>query len=96
MKFGIATVSISGNLEEKIEAIAASGFDGIEISDCGLAEAGDNRTGENMNATYVVAGSGETLTVSAASRAEAGRSIVLTCDMSQPPDSRISISYENW
>jgi 4-hydroxyphenylpyruvate dioxygenase len=31
MKFGIATVSISGNLEEKIEAIAASGFDGIEI-----------------------------------------------------------------
>lgn len=31
MKFGIATVSISGNLEEKIEAIAAAGFDGIEI-----------------------------------------------------------------
>lgn len=31
MKFGIATVSISGNLEEKIEAIAAAGFNGIEI-----------------------------------------------------------------
>ncbi len=31
MKFGIATVSISGNLEEKIEAIATAGFDGIEI-----------------------------------------------------------------
>ncbi len=31
MKFGIATVSISGNLEEKIEAIAKAGFDGIEI-----------------------------------------------------------------
>jgi 4-hydroxyphenylpyruvate dioxygenase len=31
MKFGIATVSISGNLEEKVEAIAAAGFDGIEI-----------------------------------------------------------------
>lgn len=31
MKTGIATVSISGNLEEKIEAIAAAGFDGIEI-----------------------------------------------------------------
>jgi 4-hydroxyphenylpyruvate dioxygenase len=31
MSFGIATVSISGNLEEKIEAIAAAGFDGIEI-----------------------------------------------------------------
>ena len=31
MKTGIATVSISGNLEEKIEAIAAASFDGIEI-----------------------------------------------------------------
>ncbi len=31
MKFGIATVSVSGNLEEKIEAIAAAGFDGIEV-----------------------------------------------------------------
>ena len=31
MKTGIATVSISGTLEEKIEAIAAAGFDGIEI-----------------------------------------------------------------
>lgn len=31
MKFGIATVSVSGNLEEKIEAIAAAGFQGIEI-----------------------------------------------------------------
>ncbi len=31
MRTGIATVSISGTLEEKIEAIAAAGFDGIEI-----------------------------------------------------------------
>ncbi len=31
MKTGIATVSISGNLEEKIEAIADAGFSGIEI-----------------------------------------------------------------
>lgn len=31
MLTGIATVSISGNLEEKIAAIAAAGFDGIEI-----------------------------------------------------------------
>ena len=31
MKLGIATVSISGNLTEKIEAIARAGFDGIEI-----------------------------------------------------------------
>ena len=31
MNTGIATVSISGNLEEKIEAIAAAGFTGIEI-----------------------------------------------------------------
>ncbi|MGI3169077.1 bifunctional sugar phosphate isomerase/epimerase/4-hydroxyphenylpyruvate dioxygenase family protein [Pseudooceanicola sp. C21-150M6] len=31
MRTGIATVSISGNLEEKIDAIAAAGFDGIEI-----------------------------------------------------------------
>ena len=31
MKTSIATVSISGNLIEKLEAIAAAGFDGIEI-----------------------------------------------------------------
>jgi 4-hydroxyphenylpyruvate dioxygenase len=31
MKTGIATVSISGNLDEKLEAIAAAGFEGIEI-----------------------------------------------------------------
>lgn len=31
MKTSIATVSISGNLREKLEAIAAAGFDGIEI-----------------------------------------------------------------
>lgn len=31
LKCGIASVSIAGNLEEKIEAIAAAGFDGIEI-----------------------------------------------------------------
>lgn len=31
MKTSIATVSISGNFPEKLEAIAAAGFDGIEI-----------------------------------------------------------------
>jgi 4-hydroxyphenylpyruvate dioxygenase len=31
MKTSLATVSISGNLPEKLEAIAAAGFDGIEI-----------------------------------------------------------------
>ncbi len=31
MKTSIATVSISGNLREKLEAIASAGFDGIEI-----------------------------------------------------------------
>src|SRR5687768_8050181 len=31
MKTSIATVSISGDLGEKLEAIAAAGFDGIEI-----------------------------------------------------------------
>ena len=31
MKTSIATVSVSGNLLEKLEAIAAAGFDGIEI-----------------------------------------------------------------
>lgn len=31
MKTSIATVSISGNLPQKLEAIAAAGFDGIEI-----------------------------------------------------------------
>lgn len=31
MKTSVATVSISGNLVKKLEAIAAAGFDGIEI-----------------------------------------------------------------
>ncbi|MFZ3582210.1 bifunctional sugar phosphate isomerase/epimerase/4-hydroxyphenylpyruvate dioxygenase family protein [Loktanella sp. DJP18] len=31
MKTSIATVSVSGNLREKLEAIAAAGFDGVEI-----------------------------------------------------------------
>lgn len=31
MKTSIATVSISGNLKEKLEAISAAGFDGVEI-----------------------------------------------------------------
>jgi 4-hydroxyphenylpyruvate dioxygenase len=31
MKTSIATVSISGGFREKLEAIAAAGFDGIEI-----------------------------------------------------------------
>ncbi len=31
MKTSIATVSISGTLPEKLEAIAAAGFDGIEV-----------------------------------------------------------------
>ncbi|MFU8778589.1 MAG: 3-keto-5-aminohexanoate cleavage protein, partial [Roseovarius sp.] len=31
MKTSIATVSVSGSLPEKLEAIAAAGFDGIEI-----------------------------------------------------------------
>ena len=31
MKTSIATVSISGDLREKLAAIAAAGFDGIEI-----------------------------------------------------------------
>ncbi|MCT4371954.1 hypothetical protein CLG85_017155 [Yangia mangrovi] len=31
MKTCIATVSISGTLSEKLEAISAAGFDGIEI-----------------------------------------------------------------
>ena len=31
MKTGIATVCISGDLEEKLRAIAEAGFDGVEI-----------------------------------------------------------------
>ena len=31
MKTSIATVSISGTLDEKLEAIAAAGYDGIEL-----------------------------------------------------------------
>ena len=31
MKHSIATVSLSGTLPEKLKAIAAAGFDGVEI-----------------------------------------------------------------
>ena len=31
MKTSIATVSVSGTLRDKLEAIAAAGFDGVEI-----------------------------------------------------------------
>lgn len=33
MRKGIATVSVSGTLEEKLPAIAAAKFDGIEVLD---------------------------------------------------------------
>ena len=42
MKTSIATVSISGNLREKLEAIAAAGYDGIEIFEQDLVEACNN------------------------------------------------------
>ncbi len=44
MKTSIATVSISGNLREKLAAIAAAGFDGIEIFEQDfIADAGSPR-----------------------------------------------------
>ena len=44
MKTAIATVSISGNLRQKLEAIAAAGFDGIEIFEQDfIADAGSPR-----------------------------------------------------
>lgn len=44
MKTSIATVSISGNLREKLDAIAAAGFDGIEIFEQDfIADAGSPR-----------------------------------------------------
>ena len=44
MKTSIATVSISGNFGEKLEAIAAAGFDGIEIFEQDfIADAGSPR-----------------------------------------------------
>jgi 4-hydroxyphenylpyruvate dioxygenase len=38
MRKGIATVSVSGVLTQKLEAIAAAGFDGVEIFDNDLIE----------------------------------------------------------
>ena len=44
MKTGIATVSISGNLREKLDAIAGAGFDGVEIFEQDfIADAGSPR-----------------------------------------------------
>ncbi|EBA16107.1 putative 4-hydroxyphenylpyruvate dioxygenase protein [Roseobacter sp. SK209-2-6] len=49
MKTSIATVSISGNLREKLTAIAASGFDGIEIFEADfIADHGSPRDVGNM------------------------------------------------
>ena len=49
MKTSIATVSISGNLMEKLDAIAAAGFDGIEIFEQDfIAHDGDPRDVGNM------------------------------------------------
>ncbi|QHQ36312.1 bifunctional sugar phosphate isomerase/epimerase/4-hydroxyphenylpyruvate dioxygenase family protein [Algicella marina] len=52
MKTSIATVSISGNFTEKLEAIAAAGFDGIEIFEQDfIAHDGDPReVGEMIRA----------------------------------------------
>jgi 4-hydroxyphenylpyruvate dioxygenase len=40
MKRSIATVSLSGTLEEKLRAVAAAGFDGVEIFDNDLVNSG--------------------------------------------------------
>ena len=36
MKLSIATVSLSGDLNEKLEAVAAAGFKGVEIFEADL------------------------------------------------------------
>ena len=36
MKLSIATVSLSGDLDEKLEAVAAAGFKGVEIFEADL------------------------------------------------------------
>ena len=53
MKTSIATVSISGNLREKLEAIARAGFDGIEIFEQDfIADDGTPREVGNMIRDY--------------------------------------------
>ncbi|MBN1447596.1 MAG: hypothetical protein JXA28_06665 [Bacteroidetes bacterium] len=71
-------------------------FENIAIADCGMNAAGNEQTGENTNAIYVITGSGSLFTVSATSNSGDERTVVLTCDMSQPGDNRISISYKSW
>ena len=46
----IATVSISGELPEKLEAIARAGFDGVEISENDFAFDGSPRDVGRMGA----------------------------------------------
>ncbi len=71
-------------------------FDNIDIADCGMEAETDMLKAENMNATYEIAGRGQTFTVTAVSKTESEKSVVLICDMSQPENSRISVSFENW
>ncbi len=71
-------------------------FDSIEITDCGLSASGDVTTGENIDATFVVEGSGSAFTVTGISKAEDGKSVVVNCDMTRTTDQRLSVSYANW
>ena len=52
MKTSIATVSISGNFQEKLEAIAAAGFHGLEIfeQDFIAQDANPRQVGEMIRA----------------------------------------------
>lgn len=67
MKLCIATISISGNLEEEIEAIAAAGFDGIEILEQDLIA--DPRSPREINERIRAAGPAIGLTLRSAIQA---------------------------
>lgn len=71
-------------------------FSAIEISDCGMTSANDPNTGSNINGTYVVEGIGDDFVVTARSRTNQDQVVVVTCDMLQPAEDRVSVSYLNW
>jgi len=71
-------------------------FTNIDISDCGMNDVLNNSTGTNLNGTYIIEGIGDAFVVTARSRSDEEKVVIVTCDMMQPADDRISVSYTNW
>ena len=71
-------------------------FNNIEITDCGMREAGDVVTGENLNGTYTIKADGDELTIIGTSNIGGDKTVVLVCDMRILGEDRLSVKYGGW